>query len=177
MPPTPAPIIINMPSTGTPWWAPYLLAGLFVLFGAAIGLLSTRLSDKRKSGADDLRQWDKEIRDLYLEADAAYRVIRQAWWSRVQDDESDHVPAERAVEDLDRITSSLGLIANELTVNAARSVTAQARVILDLLRRGTPLSGDQSQYYVNMRTAHEMLLERVKKDIRTHGRTMDVALK
>lgn len=119
MPPTPPPIIINMPPTGAPWWAPYLLAGLFVIFGAAIGLISTHLSDKRKLRADDRRQRDKEIRDLYLEADAAYRVVRDAWSSSRTHIKSEYPEAEQAVEDLARVASSLELIANELTTDAA----------------------------------------------------------
>ncbi len=78
MPPTPPPIVINnlpTPASGAPWWAPYLLAGLFVLVGATIGLLSTKLSDKRKQAGDDLRQWDKEIRTLYLEAMEHYKGL------------------------------------------------------------------------------------------------------
>ncbi|MDR6794732.1 hypothetical protein J2X12_004120 [Pseudarthrobacter oxydans] len=53
MPPTPPPVIINMPDTGAPWWGVPLLAGLFVIIGALVTFISTKASDKRKAKRED----------------------------------------------------------------------------------------------------------------------------
>ena len=48
------------------WWIPAVTAGA-TLVGALIAATVSWRSDKRKFKADDRRQWDKEIRDLYLD--------------------------------------------------------------------------------------------------------------
>lgn len=53
--------------TTVPWWAiPAITAGS-TIFGALVAFLTSLWSDHRKFKADDRRQWDKEIRDVYLD--------------------------------------------------------------------------------------------------------------
>ena len=48
---------------------------LGALIAASVSLFTSWRSDKRKFRADDRRQWDKEIRDLYLDV----AVAMKAW--------------------------------------------------------------------------------------------------
>lgn len=50
-----------------PWWGVSVVAGTFLLVGALIAFTSTALSDRRKLAREDRRQWDKEIRDAFVE--------------------------------------------------------------------------------------------------------------
>jgi hypothetical protein len=50
-----------------PWWAvPAITAGATV-FGALVAFFSAMWSDHRKRKGEDRRQWDKEIRDIYVD--------------------------------------------------------------------------------------------------------------
>jgi hypothetical protein len=163
--PTAPPVIINMPPSGAPWWAPYLLAGFFVVIGAAIGLLSTKLSDKRKLKADDRRQWDKEIRDLYLEAMESYREIYKSRWERqvVKLQNSFHMRARQETEALESVCESLELIANEATVTALRTMTQAADAIASQLHDGV----NAKEPYLAMNRAQSTFMAAVKDNLRT----------
>jgi hypothetical protein len=58
-----------------PWWGIPVIAGCFLLVGATLAFLSTALSDRRKMKRDDLRQWDKDLRDLYVQASGVVNEI------------------------------------------------------------------------------------------------------
>jgi hypothetical protein len=47
---------------------------LGALIAATVSLFTTWRSDKRKFKAEDRRQWDKEIRDLYLDVAEAMKI-------------------------------------------------------------------------------------------------------
>jgi len=66
LPPVPAALAPAAPGSA-PWWGVPVIAGGFLLAGAVIAFLSTSLSDRRKLAREDRRQWDREIRDSYLE--------------------------------------------------------------------------------------------------------------
>lgn len=165
MPPSAPPVIVHMPSSGAPWWAPYLLAGLFVLVGAAIGLLSTHTSDRRKLAADDRRQWDKEIRDLYLQAVESCATVEEFRWEtrRASLLGSCHMLALQETHALETIASSLELIANEETVKAARNLAMSVRKIADSLHDGL----NEKEPYREMLQAQRALLQAVKVNLRT----------
>jgi hypothetical protein len=166
MPPTPPPVIINMPASapGAPWWAPYLLAGLFVVVGATIGLLSTRLSDKRKQASDDLRQWDKEIRTLYLEAMDHYKKLQEGRWEYTPSKLSGRYydEAKARANALETIAQSLEVIANPATVTTAHAMADAAIAIKEVLSSG---SQDKS-LYVPMDKAQKAFLVAVKVNLR-----------
>jgi hypothetical protein len=166
MSPTTPPIIINMPATSAaPWWAPYVLAGLFVVAGAAIGMISTGLSDRRKHRADDRRQWDKEIRDLYLHATKCFEAVRSTRWT--SDDRTGpnvrYETASQAEAELRTIVDSLELIADQRTLQAARD-------LLDGVGGVTSLLHDRitdKERYRALYGQHNELLAAVKSNLRT----------
>lgn len=135
MPPTPAPIIINMPSTGAEWWAPYALAGMFVIIGAVIGLLSTKLSDKRKHAADDRRQWDKDIRETYSEAVGSSRIFSSLHLVKVSDTSGMRNLADRMINELDNARRRNALLAPIVSDEYSESLANLHNIMLGCLRR------------------------------------------
>src|SRR5579885_1893176 len=79
-----------------PWWGVPLLAGTFLLLGAVIAFVSTYFSDRRKLAREDQRQWDKEIRDLYMQMSAQCALITQFRHStaEVQDGRAHQISAK-----------------------------------------------------------------------------------
>lgn len=72
------------PTGGTistsPWWGVPLIAGSFLIVGALIAFLSTYFSDKRKLSREDVRQWDKEIRDIYVATSSLTKQLLELRW-------------------------------------------------------------------------------------------------
>lgn len=136
-----------------------------MVLGAAVGLLSTKLSDHRKLAADDRRQWDKEIRDLYLEAVESCSEVDE--YRGEQDPEklkiSIHMAALHDAATLDTIASSLELIANEATVAAARNLAQTVHQIANHMHDGI----NKKELYKDMYDAQQSLLHAVKVNLRT----------
>jgi hypothetical protein len=74
-------------AASAPWWGVPVIAGCFLLTGALVAFLSTAASDHRKLAREDRRQWDKEIRDSYLEIAKNVNEIADFRWSHVVSDE------------------------------------------------------------------------------------------
>jgi hypothetical protein len=70
-------LLAQQPPEAAPWWGVPVIAGTFLLIGALIAFLSTAASDRRKLAREDRRQWDKEIRDAYVEIAAEVNKIRE----------------------------------------------------------------------------------------------------
>ncbi|WP_433125321.1 hypothetical protein ACQPWW_22515 [Micromonospora sp. CA-240977] len=54
-----------------------MIAGAFLLIGALIAFLSMAASDRRKLAREDRRQWDREIRDAYVDIAAEVNKISE----------------------------------------------------------------------------------------------------
>lgn len=62
-----------------PWWLAPALTGFFVLVAAFIALGSLWLSDRRKLKREDARQWDRELREIYVELAGVLRGVYYAF--------------------------------------------------------------------------------------------------
>ena len=169
--PTPTPIIINMPSSVSPWWAVPLITAIAVLIGALVAFLSTTASDRRKLKADDRRQWDKEIRDLYVEASAICERIADinAFWFRNDSLEMELEDYERVVEyerKLRNIHNSFDLIAAPETSDASKQL---ANAVSDYAMSLHDRINDRSTYQEVIRL-HEVLRDAVKQNLRIRRR-------
>jgi hypothetical protein len=74
------------------WWIPAVTAGATVLgalIAALVAIVTGWLSDRRKFEAEDRRQWDKEIRDLYLDVAKCVGRYRDLSLRTVYRDEAD----------------------------------------------------------------------------------------
>lgn len=69
--PSPSPVLVQLVNDGAvpPWLALVvapLLTGAFVLAAARIALKSLEASDRRKLDREDRRQWDNELKAIYV---------------------------------------------------------------------------------------------------------------
>lgn len=165
--PSPVPIVINMPASGSPWWGVPAITATAVLFGALVAFFSTRFSDQRKRKADDRRQWDKEIRDLYLEATACCDDIRKSRWEGSSGGVTpSYERARGAANKLKTVSDSLELIAEPKTVQAARKLEEVAENFANSLHDGIV---DKALHRM-ITPARSELLEAVKVNLRTKTR-------
>lgn len=75
--PTPPATAPGPSISAAPWWATPIVAGIFLVIGSTLALGSTWLSDRRKLRRDDLRQWDREIRDGDIRVSRVAKIVRQ----------------------------------------------------------------------------------------------------
>ena len=164
--PSPTPFIVQVISDGStaPWLTP-LLAGLFLIVGAFIAFMSTALSDRRKLRRDDLRQWDKEIRDTFLRIARAHQVLvvypfMISEGSRPAS--ADVKEARAALHEIASAASEMQLIAPVRVALAATDVSEKARRMVNAV--------DSSQGWANESTAMDkslsVLLDSVKTALR-----------
>lgn len=83
---TPTPVAPAAPVASAPWWAVPLVAGAFLIIGALIAFVSTAASDRRKLAREDRRQWDKEVRDAYVEITKHVSVIMEFRYQVIPDE-------------------------------------------------------------------------------------------
>lgn len=65
--PSPLPIVISMPDSGSPWWGVPIITAGAVLIGAFIAFLSVRASDARKARRDTAERIMLDTRSVGLE--------------------------------------------------------------------------------------------------------------
>jgi hypothetical protein len=75
--------------TSTLPWIPLTSGVVGAVLGSTMTFTSTWLSDRRKRKADDERQWDKEVRDLYLDVAKTIREYEQLSLRVVFQDQAD----------------------------------------------------------------------------------------
>lgn len=131
MPPTPPPVIINMPDTGAPWWGVPLLAGLFVIIGAAVTYFSTRASDKRKVKREDKVRIATESTEsaskLMEEAARIEKLVAQQQTlshAKFQGDYLNEITA--LLEDLDSAWTKFELVADKDLLQPGKDLFAAA---------------------------------------------------
>lgn len=138
------------------------------MIGAGITVFSTMLSDRRKRKGDDRRQWDKEIRDLYLDVAACLRRYEALELRVVYQDETDMdgaspsfseskrqkhglhnkqvQPYMRSIlEDLDRIVERAEIINNSDILTTIKSTHEQIDKMNRLAHDGIVLLSDKSK--------------------------------
>jgi hypothetical protein len=142
--PTPPPVIINMPETGAPWWGVPLLAGLFVIIGAAVTFFSTMTSDRRKAKREDkvrVATGSTESASSFLEQAARIEkaVAQQLTLSHVkfQGDYLNDIAA--LLEDLDTAWTKFELVADKELLQPGKDLFAAtiAMALPDLSEEST----------------------------------------
>lgn len=138
--PTSSPLLVQVTglSANPPWLVP-LLTGAFVLAAALIALLSLYLSDRRKLAREDRRQWDREIRETYLEISADVELLRLILansYNRLPSiNRFDEPGVEEARNRVFRNCRELELIAPKSVVEAANAVSGSLDELLVALDR------------------------------------------
>jgi hypothetical protein len=148
-----------------PWWGVPLVAGLFVLFGALIALLSAFLSDRRKLRREDQRQWDREIRDLYVAAMRETAVIRDGWRSLRQKSALERQDMETCWEAQDRLRDigrSMEIIGAPATITALDELQEAVHGVVSNMH---DLVFDKEEYR-KIRPAEDAFLKAVKRNLR-----------
>jgi len=153
-------------TSSPPGWTTSLIAGGFALFGAGVAFTSTWLSDRRRLKRDDLRQWDKEIRDGYIRASRATQVIcatRFLFTVGHQDFAGASEAAEKALHEIRSVQSEFTVIALPETNESIDYLGLTAQRYVARLRgniRPTDLDAEIVQ------NARDRLLASVKGNLR-----------
>jgi hypothetical protein len=133
-----------MPETGAPWWGVPLLAGLFVIIGAAVTFFSTMTSDRRKAKREDkvrVATGSTESASSFLEQAARIEkaVAQQLTLSHVkfQGDYLNDIAA--LLEDLDTAWTKFELVADKELLQPGKDLFAAtiAMALPDLSEEST----------------------------------------
>lgn len=166
-PTSPAPAPVPTPTTASaPWWGVPVIAGIFLLSGALIAFLSTAASDRRKLAREDRRQWDKEIRDAYVEISKHVNDVIEFRWSHLSSDEDKRARYEAGASARERIVSQgdlLRIIGTRPLVERVEDLeSACSRVVAFWHDKINP----DKYVYRELRAALGELLNTVKSEIR-----------
>jgi hypothetical protein len=159
--PAPAPT-----TTSAPWWGVPVVAGCFLLIGALIAFLSTAASDRRKLAREDRRQWDKEIRDAYIDIAGNVNEIAEFRWSQAVTDEEKRVRYEAGSLVIDKIRIQgdlLRVIGTRPLVERVETLESSCWRIVTSWHDG--INPDKYAYR-DLRAALGELLNTVKSEIR-----------
>jgi hypothetical protein len=166
-PASPTPASVPTPRTGSaPWWGVPVIAGTFLLAGALIAFLSTAASDRRKLAREDRRQWDKEIRDAYVEIAKHVNDVIEFRWSSVVSDEDKRARYETGTSARDRIGSQgdlLRIIGTRPLVERVEDLESACSQIVASWHDGI---NPDKYVYRELRAALGELLNTVKNEIR-----------
>jgi len=170
--------LTNVPSalqaasaTATEWYSPFVTpagALLGALIGGGIALISARLSDKRKQRADDVRQWDARLIEIYADMDAATLVFYSTW--NLNDGDSRHLnqvipDMEASIDAMGRGIAIIEIIAPNCE-SASRLLRDVAREALTNAENAIPMRGKHLETF---KSAHAELVAAVQAQIRrTH---------
>ncbi|CAN7151616.1 hypothetical protein LJR044_002483 [Microbacterium foliorum] len=72
---TPAPLAIVAEAAAAPWWGVPVVAGSFLLIGAALGFLFNWLLENRKQSRAEAIRWDSDIREYAADLISAARKL------------------------------------------------------------------------------------------------------
>lgn len=126
--PSPTPVLVELANTadGVPWWGVPVIAGAFLIVGAALGFWFNWILEGRRARREDLRKWDDRI--LELTVDVAAKVDAFARVASTKGREADG--RARLLRD--------GLIQEEEeSAKALREVASFADVGMAMLQIGT----------------------------------------
>lgn len=119
-----------------PWWGVPLIAGAFLLTGALIAFISTTVSDRRKLAREDRRQWDREIRDSYIEiSDQVDLIVGYRYRYMDESDESKRARYEAgaaALAIIRREVERLEIIGTDLVISRARDLVVGCQDVVSL---------------------------------------------
>lgn len=134
--------------------------------------MSTKLSDGRKRRADDRRQWDKDIRDLYLDVAKALREIDQLHLRAFHDDEADMLSPDQFFSETKRdafaahnrevqprfveISDSFELIVERAEVIDGRFIFQTIKTTSELISAMSRLAHDGFVYRTNVARLKEL---------------------
>jgi len=150
-----------------PWWGVPVIAGAFLLTGALIAFISTSISDRRKLAREDRRQWDREIRDSYIEISNQVNLINNYQYRSIG--ESDKIKRARyeagaaALGTIRQEVERLEIIAIDLVISRARDLESSCQTIVSRWHDG--INGDKFDYR-SMRGGLGELRHAVKDGIR-----------
>jgi hypothetical protein len=138
---------------------------LGAVVGGTIALVSTRLSDRRKRDADDLRQWDSRLIEIYTKLDAATLVFYDTW--NISEGDVRHfdrvLPSmEAAIDVMGRGVAVIEIIAPPCEA-ASRALREVARKAMSDAERAVPMRGERLREFQN---AHAELISSIRKQIR-----------
>lgn len=159
--PAPAPT-----TASAPWWGVPVIAGIFLLSGALIAFLSTAASDRRKLAREDRRQWDKEIRDAYVEISKLVNEIMEFRWSLMSSDEDKRARYESGASARDRIVSQGDLLRIIGTTPLVERVEDLESVCFRVVATWHDGINPDKYVYRELRAALGELLNTVKSEIR-----------
>lgn len=115
---------LQSPADAAPWWGVPLIAGAFLLTGALIAFISTSVSDRRKLAREDRRQWDREIRDSYVEISEQVGLIASYRYLLIGDEDKHgrYKEGEVALGIIRREVERLEIIGTELVISRAKNL-------------------------------------------------------
>ena len=167
--PTLIPAVVNVVASGASYWFTPFIPLISALLGAAIGgaiaLISARSSDKRKQRADDLRQWDSNLIEIYIEINAATLVFYNTW----QFNEGDLNHLRKQLPEMEKAVNSIanGVAVIEIIApsceDACRQLLERAKVSMRDAEDGIPMHGDRLSSF---KGAHAGLIESIRQRIR-----------
>jgi hypothetical protein len=155
-------------SPSAPWWANPILAGIFVLGGALTAFVSTWFSDRRRLRREDLRQWDKEIREGYVRVSRSVEVIADTFYSYFPDPphslfQEAYRVAQPSVNEIRDVHANFTIIAQQRTIERLKDIDELAQTILATLHDGIR---PKKAIYLELRDAATNFLVAVKANLR-----------
>ena len=161
--------VANVISSGsTDWYGPFI-PPISALLGAAIGgasaLVSASFSDRRKQRADDLRQWDSKLIEIYIEINAATLIFYNTW--QFNEGDLNHLRKQ-----LPEMENAVDLIANSVAVieviappceEACRYLLERAKASMRDADNGIPMHDERLRSF---QVAHAGLIESIRQRIR-----------
>ncbi|MFJ9780146.1 hypothetical protein ACIRSS_11220 [Amycolatopsis sp. NPDC101161] len=163
--PVPAALAPAAPGSA-PWWGVPVIAGGFLLAGAVIAFLATSLSDRRRLNREDRRQWDRDIRDAYLEITRYFGRIT-AFRYQVLTDEGDrrsrYQAGAEALAGLREQVAMLEVIGTPAVIARAHELEDRSAAVISLWHE---LINPGKPEYRALNAARNELLDAVKDSVR-----------
>lgn len=127
--------LLQSPADVPPWWGVPLIAGGFLLTGALIAFISTSVSDRRKLAREDRRQWDREIRDSYIEISDQVDLIVDYRYRGGEPDEYKRARYEvgrAALGVIRREVERLEIIGTDLVISRGHDLVDSCQTVVSL---------------------------------------------
>lgn len=143
--PSPSPVLVQLvDQASAPVWLAPLLTGFFVLVASLIALYSLYRSDLRKLRREDQRQWDRDLRQAYVDVSQHMRRVLR-WLEHSEGRSIAHSAFEKLADHADAAGIALGDARVSIEMTAPPAVISALedlqRVVGDLdagLANGNP---------------------------------------